>query len=136
MDHINNSPHQLLKKDPLAKIKAKTLKQVKALKVNKLSNKKLLYHLKSTNSPAPRFYNQPKNTSKEFLKILLFDTEAPHCTMLAYTQLTFQSLKLEMKTTMPEILSCCFPSTTEMFHLLMMRKWYHLTSPFCTQTLP
>ena len=31
MDHINNYPYQLLKKDPTTKIKAKTSKQLKAL---------------------------------------------------------------------------------------------------------
>ena len=34
MDHINNGPHKLLKKDPTTKIKAKTLKQLKILKDN------------------------------------------------------------------------------------------------------
>ena len=32
MDHINNGPYQLLKKDPTAKIKTKTIKQLKVLK--------------------------------------------------------------------------------------------------------
>ena len=36
MDHINNGPYQLLKKDPTAKIKTKTLKQLKVLKDNEL----------------------------------------------------------------------------------------------------
>ena len=86
MDHINNSSYQLGKKDPPTKIKAKTLKQVKALKDNKRSNKNLFYYLKPTNSPAPRFYRQPKKkTSKEFLNIILFHTEAPNCAILAYT---------------------------------------------------
>ena len=34
MDHIKNCPYQLLKRDPTAKIKAKTLKQLKILKDN------------------------------------------------------------------------------------------------------
>ena len=34
MDHINNGPYQLLKKDPPTEIKAKTLKQLKVLKDN------------------------------------------------------------------------------------------------------
>ena len=33
MDHVNNVPYQLLKKDPTAKIKTKMLKQLKVLKV-------------------------------------------------------------------------------------------------------
>ena len=32
MDHINNGPHQLLKKDPTIKIKAKARKKLKARK--------------------------------------------------------------------------------------------------------
>ena len=31
MDHINNGPYQLLKKDPTTKIKTQTLKQLKVL---------------------------------------------------------------------------------------------------------
>ena len=57
MNHINNRTYQLLKKYPPTKIKAKTLKQVKALKDNKLFNKKLFYYLESTDLPAPRFYS-------------------------------------------------------------------------------
>ena len=34
MNHINNGPYELLKKDPTTKIKAKTLRQLKALKDN------------------------------------------------------------------------------------------------------
>ena len=59
MDHINNGPYQLLKKDPTAKIKTKTLKQLKVLKDNEFIDNKL-YYLKPTDSPAPRFYGQPK----------------------------------------------------------------------------
>ena len=44
MDHINNGPYQLLKKDPTAKIKTKILKQLKVLNDNELI----------------RFYGQPK----------------------------------------------------------------------------
>ena len=60
MDHINNGPYQLLKKDPTTKIKTKTLKQLKLLKDNEFIDNKLYYHLKPTDSPAPRFYGQPK----------------------------------------------------------------------------
>ena len=42
MDDINNSPYQLLKKHPITKIKAKTLKQLKALKDNDFMDNKLL----------------------------------------------------------------------------------------------
>ena len=60
IDHINNGPYQLLKKDPTAKIKAKTLKQLKVLKDNEFIDNKLCYYLKPTDSPAPIFYGQPK----------------------------------------------------------------------------
>ena len=60
MDHINNGPYQLLKKDPTTKIKTKTLKQLKVLKDNEFIDNKLYYYLKPTDSPAPRFYDQPK----------------------------------------------------------------------------
>ena len=60
MDHINNGPYQLLKKDPTNKIKTKTLKQLKVLKDNEFIDNKLYYYLKPADSPAPRFYGQPK----------------------------------------------------------------------------
>ena len=59
MDHINNGPYQLRKKDPTTKIKAKTLKQLKVLKDNEFIDNKLYYYLKPTDSPVPRFYGQP-----------------------------------------------------------------------------
>ena len=60
MDHINNGPYQLLNKDPTTKIKTKTLKQLKVLKDSEFIDNKLYYYLKPTDSPAPRFYGQPK----------------------------------------------------------------------------
>ena len=60
MDHINNGRYQLLKKIPTTKIKARTLKQLKVLKDNEFIDNKLFYHLKPTDSPAPRFYGQLK----------------------------------------------------------------------------
>ena len=59
-DHINHGPYQLLKKDPTTKIKTKTLKQLKVLKNNEFTDNKLYYYLKPTDSPPPRFYDQPK----------------------------------------------------------------------------
>ena len=56
MDHINNGPYQLLKKDPTTKAKTKTLKKLKVLKDNEFIDYKLCYYLKPTESPAPRFY--------------------------------------------------------------------------------
>ena len=60
MDHINNGPYQLHKKDPTTKIKAKTLKQLKVLKDNEFIDNELYYYLKPTDSPAPSFYGQPQ----------------------------------------------------------------------------
>ena len=60
MNHINNGPYQLLKKNPTTKIKTKTLKQLKVLKGNEFIDNKLYYYLKPTDSSAPRFYGQPK----------------------------------------------------------------------------
>ena len=48
MDHISNNPYQLLKKVPTTEIKAKTLKQLKALKENEFIDSKSHYYLKST----------------------------------------------------------------------------------------
>ena len=58
MNHINNGPYQLFKKDRTTKIKAKTLKQLKVLKDNEFIDNNLYYYLKPTESPAPRFYGQ------------------------------------------------------------------------------
>ena len=41
MDHINNGPCQLLKKDPATKLKAKGLKELKVLKDNGFIDNKL-----------------------------------------------------------------------------------------------
>ena len=78
VDHINNNPYQLLKKDPTTKIKTKTLKQLKFLKDNEFINNKLYYYLKPTDSPPARFYHV-------FLYVLLFHIVAPRCTVLTNT---------------------------------------------------
>ena len=78
MDHINNGPYQLLKKDPTTKTKTKTLKQLKFLKDNEFINNKLYYYLKPTDSPPARFYHV-------FLYVLLFHIVAPRCTVLTNT---------------------------------------------------
>ena len=85
MDHINNGPYQLLKKDLTTKIKTKTLKQLKVLKDNEFIDNKLYYYLKPTDLPVPRFYGQPKYTSQEFLYVLLFHIVAPRCTISTNT---------------------------------------------------
>ena len=61
MGHINNGQYQLLKKDPITKIKVKTLKQLKALKDNEFIDNKLYYYLKPTKSPPPILWST-KNT--------------------------------------------------------------------------
>ena len=60
MDHKNNSPYQLFKKDPSTKIKTKALEQLKVLKDNEFIDSKLYYYLKPTDSLPPNFYRQPK----------------------------------------------------------------------------
>ena len=60
MDHLNNGPCQLFKKDPTTTIKAKTLKQLKILKDNEFIDNKLHFYLKPNDSLALRFYSQPK----------------------------------------------------------------------------
>ena len=50
MDHINDGPDQLLKKDATTKIKIKTFKQLKVLKDNEFIDNKLYYYLKPTDS--------------------------------------------------------------------------------------
>ena len=89
MDHINNGPYQLLTKDPTIKIKAKTLKQLKALKYSLFIDSKLHYYLKPTDSPALDFMVNQKYRSQQFLYVLLPHTVAPNCTVLTNTQLTF-----------------------------------------------
>ena len=55
MAHIN-----YLKKIVLPKLKPKHGKKLKVLKDNEFIDNKSYYHLKPTDSPAPRFYGQPK----------------------------------------------------------------------------
>ena len=76
MNHINNRPYQLLKKDPTTKINAKTLKPLKALKGNELNP---LTDLRLN------FRVNQKYTSQEFLYILLFHVVATLYTILANT---------------------------------------------------
>ena len=60
MDQINNGLYQLHKKDCTIKIKFKALKQLKVLKDKEFIDNKLYYFPKLTESPALRFYGQPK----------------------------------------------------------------------------
>ena len=60
MDHRNNGPYQLLKKDPTTKIKTKTLKQLKVLNDNEFIDNKLYYYLKPNDLHMPRFFRQTK----------------------------------------------------------------------------
>ena len=79
MDQINNGPHQLLKKDCTTKIKAKTLKKLKALKNNEFIDNKLYYFLTCL---CLDFMVNQKYTSQDILYALLFHIVAPHCTIL------------------------------------------------------
>ena len=56
----NKCPCPSFKKDPSNKIKANTLKQLKALKDNEFVDHKVYFYLKPTDSSAPRFDGQPK----------------------------------------------------------------------------
>ena len=85
MDHINNGPYQLLKKDPTTKIKAKTLKQLKVLKDNEFIDNKLYYYLNLLTRLRLDFMVNLKYTSQEFLYVLLFHIVAPRCTILTNT---------------------------------------------------
>ena len=73
--------------------KSRTLKQLKVLKDNEFIDNKLYYYLKPTDSPAPRFYGQPK---------------------------IHKSGVQTGNIAMPRIL-LRFPTTSEMFPLKMMR---------------
>ena len=77
LDHINNGPYQLFKKDPTTKIKTKTLKQLKVLKDNEFIDNKLYYYLV--------FMVNQKYTSQKLLYILLFQIVASRCTILINT---------------------------------------------------
>ena len=109
MDHINNGPYQLLKKDPTTKIKTKTLKQLKVL----------YYYLKPTDSPMPRFYGQPK----------IHKPGVPICPIVSYIGFQLYNLNKYMKITTKKekmkitttIILSCFPTISEMFPLKMMR---------------
>ena len=113
MDHINNGPYQLLKKDPTTKIKTKTLKQLKVLK-------DYYYYLELNDSPSPRLYGQPKIHKPGVPIPPIVSYSAPCCTISTNTWLTFSKLMLEIKITTPRILPR-FPNTSEMFPLKMMR---------------
>ena len=119
MDHINNGPYQLLKKDPTTKINAKRLKQVKVLKENEFIDNKLYYFLKPTRLHRDFMLN-PKYASQEFLYVLLFHIVATCIKILINTLLAFLKLMLKMKIT-TLIIQPHFPTTSEMFSLKMMR---------------
>ena len=66
MDHINNGPYQLLKKDATTRIKAKTLKnQLKALKEKEFIDNKFYYYFKPTDPPLPIFHGQPTKSIQD-----------------------------------------------------------------------
>ena len=59
-DHVNNGPNQLPKKGPTTKVKAKAVKQLKALKDNAFIDNRLYQYFKPSISPEPRFYDHSK----------------------------------------------------------------------------
>ena len=83
MDHINNGPYQLFRKDPTTKIKTKTLKQLKVLKNNKFIDNISYNYLKPTDSPAPRFYGQRK----------IHKPGVPICPIVSYSGSPLYNLK-------------------------------------------
>ena len=120
MDHVNNGPYQLLKKDPTTKIKTKTLKQLKVLKDNEFIDNKLYNYLKPTDSPAPRFYGQLKIHKPGVpIRPIVVYSGSPLYNLNKYIA-NILKLMLKMKTATPRILPR-FPSTSEMFPLKMMR---------------
>ena len=83
VDHINNGPCQLLKKDATTKIKAKTLKnQLKALKEKEFIDNKFYYYFKPTDPPLPIFHGQPK----------VYKTGVPICPIVSYSGSPLYSL--------------------------------------------
>ena len=97
------------------------MKQLKVLKDNNFIDNKLYYYLKSTDSPAARFYGQPK----------IHMTGVPICAIVSYSGSTLYNLNKyipnilranipKIKITTPRILPR-FPTTSEMLPLKMMR---------------
>ena len=80
------------------KIKATTLKQLKVMKDNKFIDKKVRYYLKPSDSPAFRFYSQPKIHKPGESKMKM----------------------LKMKRATPRTLPH-FPTTSEMFEFKITR---------------
>ena len=120
MDHINNGPYQLLKKDPTTKIKTKTLRQLKVLKESGFTDNKLYYYLKPTDSPAPRFYGQPKiHKPGVYIRPIVSYSGFPLYNLNKYIANILKAMS-KMKITTPRILQR-FPTTSEMFQLKMMR---------------
>ena len=58
------------------------LKQLNVLKDNELIDNKLYYYLKPTDSPAPKFYGQPKIHMLGVPIRPIVPTVASHCTIL------------------------------------------------------
>ena len=120
IDHINNGPYQLLKKDITTKIEAKTLKQLKVLKDNEIIDNKLCYYLKPTYTPAPRFYGQPKIHKPG----VHMRTIVSYCGFSLYNLKKYIAnifkLMSKMKVTTPRILPR-FPTISEMSPLKMTR---------------
>lgn len=60
LDHIENGPYKILKRDPSRGIKESIRKKLQSLKDNCHIDDKLYFKLKPTDAPMPRFYGLPK----------------------------------------------------------------------------
>ena len=110
-------------KKSITKINAKTLKQLKLLKDNEFIDNKLYYHLKPTDTPAPRFHGQPKIKKLEVpIRPIVSYGGSPLYNLKKYIAkiLKAENMKmLKMKITTPRILPR-FP-TASFFPLKMTR---------------
>ena len=59
-EHIDSGPYEYLKRDPTESIKRECLKNLKALKDQKIIDQAQYFRLKPTDVPAARFYGLPK----------------------------------------------------------------------------
>ena len=94
------------------------MKQLKVLKDNEFTDNKLYYYLKPTDSPAPRFYGQPKIHKPGVpIRPIVSYSGSPLYNLNKYIA---NILMLKMKITTPRTLPS-FPTTSEMLPLKIMR---------------
>ena len=123
INHINNDPYQLLKKDPTTKIKVKTLKQLKVLKYNEFIDNTLYYYLKTNDSLRLDFmFSQKIHNSGMPVRPIVPLWGSPLCNVNKHTPVLLM-LMLKMEIPTPKLLQR-FPTTLEMFQLYV--PMYHL----------